>query len=77
MTKYIVVFFLLVSSFFIFPRYDFIHAETVVIEGRLDSKIKMSKQMKWDVDRPLSELILRLPLPADYSNKAQSQGVQG
>lgn len=78
MKKFYLILFLTISfTLILCPRFDFIRAETVIIEGRLDSKIKMSKQMKWDVDRPLSELTLRLPLPADYSNKAQSQNIQG
>ncbi len=52
-------------------------AETVALEGRLNSKIRMSKQMTWEIDRPLTQLTLRLPLPASYSNKAQSQNIQG
>ncbi|MCX5816570.1 MAG: transglutaminase domain-containing protein [Proteobacteria bacterium] len=78
MKKFYLIIFLTISfTLIICPRFDFTRAETVIIEGRLDSKIKMSKQMKWDVDRPLSELTLRLPLPANYSNKAQSQSIQG
>ncbi|MDI9560182.1 MAG: transglutaminase domain-containing protein [Pseudomonadota bacterium] len=33
--------------------------------------------MIWEIDRPLSQFTLRLPLPANYSNKAQLQDVQG
>jgi transglutaminase-like putative cysteine protease len=63
-------------SLIFFACANIVQAETVVLEGRLNSKIRMSKQMTWEIDRPLTQLTLRLPLPASYSNKSQSQNIQ-
>ncbi len=51
-------------------------ADTIVLEGRLDSTLRVSKQMRWTVDRPLSQLTVNLTMPASFSNKVLSQGVR-
>lgn len=51
-------------------------ADTVVAEGKLESRILITKRMKLDVPTPLSSLTLRLPLPANYSSINHSQRTQ-
>jgi len=50
--------------------------ETIVLEGRLDSTVRVSKEMEWRVDRPLSQLTVEFSLPAHFSNRAISQDVK-
>jgi transglutaminase-like putative cysteine protease len=51
-------------------------ADTIVLEGKLDSTLRISKQMRWTVDRPLSRLTVNLLMPVNFSNKVLSQGVR-
>ncbi len=51
-------------------------SETIVLEGRLDSTVRVSKEMEWRVDRPLSQLVVRFALPARFSNRAVAQDVE-
>jgi transglutaminase-like putative cysteine protease len=48
-------------------------AKTLVLEGNIASKIQMSQQMTFSVDKPVSKLTLRFALPAAFSNKAVRQ----
>ncbi len=50
--------------------------DTIVLEGRLDSTVRVSKEMEWKVDRSLSQLVVRFALPAHFSNRAVSQDVE-
>ena len=52
-------------------------ADTILLEGRLDSRIRFSKEMRWTVDRRLSELTVWLAMPATFSNRAVSQKIEG
>ncbi len=51
-------------------------ADTIILEGKLESTLRISKQMRWTVDRPLSSLTVNLSVPASFSNRALSQVVQ-
>ena len=42
--------------------------DTIVLEGRLESELRISKEMRWTVDRPLSRLTVDLAMPASFSN---------
>ena len=53
-----------------------LRAETIVLDGSLDTTVRISKEMRWRVDQPLGELKVRLALPADFSNRAVSQQVR-
>ena len=53
-----------------------LRAETIVLDGSLDTTVRISKQMRWRVDQPLSELKVRLALPATFSNRTVSQQVR-
>ncbi len=52
-------------------------ADTILLEGRLDSRIRFSREMRWTVDRRLSELTVWLAMPATFSNRAVSQKIEG
>ncbi|MGD0229035.1 MAG: transglutaminase family protein [Syntrophorhabdales bacterium] len=51
-------------------------SETILLEGRLDTKVRIVKEMAWRVDRPLKELTVSFSLPAQFSNRAVSQRVE-
>jgi transglutaminase-like putative cysteine protease len=53
-----------------------LRAETIVLDGNLDTTVRISKGMRWHVDQPLSQLRVRLALPATFSNRAVSQQVR-
>lgn len=53
-----------------------LRAETIVLDGSLDSTVRISKEMRWHVDQPLGQLRVRLALPATFSNRAVSQQVR-
>ena len=53
-----------------------LYADTIVLEGKLDSTLRISKQMRWTVDRPLSRLTVNLAMPVSFSNKVLSQRVR-
>ncbi|MBI4839203.1 MAG: transglutaminase domain-containing protein [Nitrospirae bacterium] len=50
-----------------------IHAKTVILEGRIDSRITVTQQMSFSVDRGLNKFMFRFALPATFSNKVVSQ----
>ena len=52
---------------------NFAHAKTVVLEGRLDSRIAVTQQMGFSVDRPVNKFMFRFALPATFLNKVVSQ----
>ncbi len=51
-------------------------ADTIVLEGKLDSTLRISKQMRWTVNRLLSRLTVNLAMPVSFSNKVLSQEVR-
>lgn len=48
-------------------------AKTIVLEGKLESAIKVKKKIQFSIDRTINELTYRLPLPMTFSNKAMRQ----
>ncbi|MFN3740907.1 MAG: hypothetical protein ACK4TF_09610, partial [Thermodesulfovibrionales bacterium] len=50
-------------------------AKTIVLDGSLKSRIRVSQQMGFNVERPLSKLSFRFALPASFSNKFVFQKV--
>ncbi|MEW6162677.1 MAG: transglutaminase domain-containing protein [Nitrospirota bacterium] len=56
---------------------NLVHARTLILEGRLDSKISIAQQIGFSVDRPVSKLSFRFALPANFSNKIVSQNLHG
>jgi transglutaminase-like putative cysteine protease len=51
-------------------------ADTIVLQGKLESTLRISKEMRWTVDRPISQLTVNLAMPVSFSNKVLSQGVR-
>lgn len=54
-----------------------LYAKTIILEGRLDSTINMTQQLGFSVDRPVSKLFFRFAMPAEFSNRAVSQTLNG
>jgi transglutaminase-like putative cysteine protease len=54
-----------------------LQADTLVVDGRLDSTMEMRQQVTFLVDRPVSEFHVRLALPADFSTKSVVQKISG
>jgi transglutaminase-like putative cysteine protease len=52
-----------------------VYGDTIVLEGRLESTLRISKEMRWTVDRPLSELTVELAIPSSFSNRVISQQI--
>jgi transglutaminase-like putative cysteine protease len=52
-------------------------ARTLVLDGSLASRITMSQQMSFSVDRPLERLEFRFALPAEFRNLGVSQALDG
>ncbi len=50
-------------------------AKTIVLDGSLKSRIKVSQQMGFSVERPLNKLSFRFALPQSFSNKFVFQKV--
>jgi len=53
-----------------------LYGKTLILEGSLNSKIKVTQQMRFDVPEPLENLSFRFALPKDFSNKFVSQSIQ-
>ena len=51
------------------------YSDTIILEGHLDSELRISKEMRWTVDRPLSELTVELAVPPSFSNRVLRQKV--
>lgn len=75
MKKYGILFISFFVLFLLFYNYAF--TKTIILEGRIDSKIKVTQQIGFSVDRPLSKLSFRFALPASFSNRGVSQNLQG
>ncbi|MBI1810409.1 MAG: hypothetical protein HYR78_00450 [Nitrospirae bacterium] len=50
-------------------------AKTLILDGDLESGIKMSQQISFDVQQSVKSLTFKFALPTEFSNKATSQGV--
>ena len=57
--------------------YNYAFTKTIILEGKLDSRIKVTQQIGFSVDRPLSKLSFRFALPASFSNRGVLQNLQG
>ncbi len=53
------------------------HAKTLILDGDLESRIKMSQQISFDVQQGVKTLTFKFALPTEFSNKATSQSVDG
>lgn len=52
-------------------------AKTLILDGDLESRIKMSQQISFDVQQGVKTLTFKFALPTEFSNKATSQSVDG
>jgi transglutaminase-like putative cysteine protease len=51
--------------------------KTIVLEGKLNSSMRIIQHINFSVERNLSTLSFRFPMPAEFSNKAINQTIQG
>ncbi|HAK89021.1 MAG TPA: transglutaminase [Nitrospiraceae bacterium] len=54
-----------------------LYAKTLILEGRLNSRVQVTQQIGFSVDRPLSKLTFKFALPSAFSNKTVSQETLG
>ncbi|MDP2279018.1 MAG: transglutaminase-like domain-containing protein [Nitrospirota bacterium] len=52
-------------------------AKTLILDGDLESGIKMSQQISFDVQQNVKSLTFKFALPTEFSNKATSQNIDG
>ncbi|HBG92280.1 MAG: transglutaminase [Nitrospirae bacterium GWF2_44_13] len=52
-------------------------AKTLILDGDLESRIKMSQQVSFDVQQGVKTLTFKFALPTEFSNKATSQSIDG
>lgn len=52
-------------------------AKTLILDGDLESRIRMSQQISFDVQQGVKTLTFKFALPTEFSNKATSQSVDG
>ncbi|MCX5716809.1 MAG: transglutaminase-like domain-containing protein, partial [Nitrospirae bacterium] len=52
-------------------------AKTLILDGELESMIKMSQQISFDVQQGVKTLTFKFALPTEFSNKATSQSIDG
>ena len=52
-------------------------AKTLILDGELDSRIKTTQQINFDVQQDIKTLTFRFAIPTTFSNKATSQGING
>ncbi len=55
---------------------SFLQAKTLILEGQLDSRIGITQQINFSIDRPVSSLEFKFAVPASFSNKAVNQDIQ-
>ncbi len=68
--------FLFSLVFILFLSYPLlIPAKTIILEGDLNSKIRINQQMHFEIPQPLEKLSFRFALPKDFSNKFVSQRI--
>lgn len=53
------------------------YSKTIILEGKLNSKILVNQQIGFGVDKPLSKLTFKFALPSEFSNKTVSQRMEG
>ncbi len=64
---------LTLSSIFLFTTQ--LHAKTLILEGSLESTILLTQQIGFAVDKQVDSLSFRFALPAKFSNRGVTQGV--
>lgn len=57
--------------FTVYPAFS----KTLILEGTLQSRIKINQQLQFNVTEPLESLSFRFALPKDFSNKFVSQRI--
>lgn len=62
---------LLIAFFLLLP--NLAHARTLLLEGKLDSEVTVREQLTFGVEKPISELTYRYPLPAGVAVAGFSQ----
>jgi len=70
---------ILIVSFFTIILYSPLpcSARTLILDGALESRIKITQQINFDVARDIKTLTFRFALPSVFSNKITSQGING
>jgi transglutaminase-like putative cysteine protease len=53
-----------------------LYGKTLILEGSLKSKIRVTQQMEFEIKAPLNKLSFRFALPRDFSNSFVSQKIQ-
>ncbi len=53
-----------------------VYPKTIILEGKLNSKVLVNQQIGFGVDKPLSKLTFKFALPSEFTNKAVSQRMQ-
>ncbi len=53
-----------------------VQAKTLILEGKIDSRISVTQQITFSLDKPVSTLEFKFALPASFSNKAVYQDIQ-
>jgi len=59
--------------FFIFLCGTTAYSKTIILEGKLNSKVLVNQQIGFGVDKPLSRLTFKFAIPSEFTNKAVSQ----
>ena len=54
-----------------------VYSKTIILEGKLNSKVLVNQQIGFAVDKPLSRLTFKFALPSEFANKSVSQKTQG
>ncbi|MCL4537150.1 MAG: transglutaminase-like domain-containing protein [Nitrospirae bacterium] len=54
-----------------------VYPKTIILEGKLNSKVLVNQQIDFAVDKPLSRLTFKFALPSEFANKSVSQKTQG
>ncbi|GER92355.1 transglutaminase [hot springs metagenome] len=53
------------------------YAKTVILEGKLNSRISVNQQIDFSIDKPLSVLTFKFAIPSEFNNKSVSQKTHG
>src|SRR5271157_779897 len=53
-----------------------VQAKTLILEGKIDSRISVTQQITFSLDKPVSTLEFKFALPASFSNRAVHQDIQ-
>ncbi|WP_353683664.1 transglutaminase-like domain-containing protein [Thermodesulfovibrio sp. 3907-1M] len=75
MRKILIVYKILILFFIVFLCPS-AFSKTLILEGSLQSRIKVTQQMRFDVPEPLETLSFKFALPKNFLNKFMSQKIQ-